>query len=319
MSKRPIIIDVDPGNDDAQAIMLLAGSGLFDIRGICAVHGNVGLEHTAPNALYLAGLTGVDCPVCIGADKAILARKTRAEYAHGGNGLGGLEYTVDTAKFTSIRPWDLMWEEALKCEGELEIFAVGPLTNVALAVLKYPELPKHVKSLTIMGGAATCGNMTAYAEFNIWQDPHALQILLNAGFKEFVMVDLDCCRTAYLNEQEGEAFGSLSAENPWKPFFEQMLSFRKNNPMRANMPVRYGGCDACTAFVLAKPEHAVLEDYFVVCECRSTLSDGQTVVDWTGRFGEKPNVRLARSVDRDAYAKWYLECLHSFEGGNGNE
>ncbi|MBQ4093846.1 MAG: nucleoside hydrolase, partial [Oscillospiraceae bacterium] len=175
MSKRPIIIDVDPGNDDAQAIMLLSGSGLFDIRGICAVHGNVGLQHTAPNALYLAGLTGVDCPVCIGAENAILARKTRAEYAHGGNGLGGLEYTVDESKFSAIRPWDLMWQEAIACEGELEIFAVGPLTNVALAVLKYPELPKHVKRLIIMGGAATCGNMSAYGEFNIWQDPHALQ------------------------------------------------------------------------------------------------------------------------------------------------
>ncbi|MBQ4094582.1 MAG: nucleoside hydrolase, partial [Oscillospiraceae bacterium] len=117
----------------------------------------------------------------------------------------------------------------------------------------------------------------------------------------------------------GEAFGLLTNENPWKPFYSQMLGFRKNNPMRRNMPVRYGGCDACTAFVFAHPECAVLEDYFVVCETRSTVSDGQTVVDWTGRFGEKPNVKLARSVDRDAYAAWYLECLRSFEGGNGNE
>ena len=319
MPRRPLIIDADPGCDDAQAFMLVCGSGMFDVKAVCAVHGNVGLEDTSRNALYLAGLCGLECPVCKGAEQAILARKERAAYAHGGNGLAGLDYTVDMSRLSDKKPWDVMYEEAVNCGGELEILAVGPLTNVALAVLRHPDLPSMVKQLTIMGGGATRGNTSPYAEFNIAQDPHALQILLEAGFERFVMVDLDCCGTAYVKEEELD-FRFLDPSNPWQPLYYQMDAFHKARQIPAELAKRMGlrkehfACDAVAAFVLAHPEHAVLEERYVACETRSSLSAGQTVVDWDGRSGRKPNVLLARSADRDAYAEFYLRCLNSFDG-----
>ena len=221
MSLRPLIIDTDPGGDDAQAIMLLAASGMFNIRAICAVHGNVGLEYTRRNALYLRDTAGLTCPVCQGASEALLARQPRAAYAHGNNGLSGLEFEVDENKLSRKHPWDVIYDEALHWGGELEIFAVGPLTNIAIALLRHPDLPNYIKQVTIMGGAATKGNSGAYGEFNIVQDPHALKVCLNAGFKKFVMVDLDSCRTAFLTDEEAEYLDNLPLSNPWKPLYDK--------------------------------------------------------------------------------------------------
>lgn len=316
MAKRPLIIDTDPGIDDAQAFMLVNASGMFDVKAVCAVHGNVALEDTRRNALYLSRLCGFECPVCAGASEAILVRKARAAYAHGGNGLAGLQFQVDESGLSEKKPWDIMYEQAVECGGELEIFAIGPLTNVALTVLKFPDFASKVRQLTIMGGGATRGNTTPYAEFNIAQDPHALQVVLDAGFRRFVMVDLDCCDTGYLTEEEALELESLPAENVWRPLYKQIAAFRREQSIIRKLfrPAGHRACDAVAAYVLCHPEKAVLEDYYVVCETRSSLSSGQTVVDWKGRFGRKNNVTLARSVDRKAYADFYLDCLRSYNG-----
>ena len=101
--------------------------------------------------------------------------------------------------------WDFIWEEAVKQNGELEIIAIGPLTNLAIAVMKYPQLPKLVKKLVIMGGAAGSGNFGVYSEYNIAQDPHACEIVLQAGFPDFTMVDLNACHMVYLTKEEADA------------------------------------------------------------------------------------------------------------------
>ncbi|MBR3356080.1 MAG: nucleoside hydrolase [Oscillospiraceae bacterium] len=323
MSLRPLIIDTDPGGDDAQAIMLLAASGMFNIRAICAVHGNVGLEYTRRNALYLRDTAGLTCPVCQGASEALLARQPRAAYAHGNNGLSGLEFEVNEDKLSRKHPWDVIYDEALHWGGELEIFAIGPLTNIAIALLRHPDLPNYIKQVTIMGGAATKGNSGAYGEFNIVQDPHALKVCLSAGFKKFVMVDLDSCRTAFLTDEEAEYLDNLPLSNPWKPLYDKFAMAQRERRLlmsdeqrrKMGFPKGRGGCDAAAAFVLSHPESCVLEDYFCLCETRSALNFGQTIFDWKGRFREKPNVTLTRSIDRDAYAAWYLEMLHSYDGG----
>ena len=323
MSLRPLIIDTDPGGDDAQAIMLLAASGQYNIRAICAVHGNVGLEYTKRNALYLKETAGLNCPVCAGAEEALIARVPRAAYAHGNNGLSGLEFTVDEDKLSRKHPWDVIYDEALHWGGELELFAVGPLTNIAITLIRHPDLPGYIKQLTIMGGAATRGNTSPYAEFNIAQDPHALKLILEAGFKKIVMVDLDSCRTAFLTEEEAAYLDNLPFSNPWKPLYDKFAMANKERQLlmsedmrkKLGFPKGRGGCDAAAAFVLSHPENCVMEDYFCLCETRSPISAGQTVFDWRGRFGEKANISLVRSIDREAYAAWYLEMLHSYDGG----
>ena len=321
MSKRPLIIDCDPGVDDAQCIMMLHACGAFDIRGITAVHGNVSLESTGRNSLFLRELYGMDCPVALGAKDAIIKRRPRAEYAHGRGGLAGYEYTLENEQYSELHAWELIWQEAKACEGALELIAVGPLTNIAIAVRLHPELPKLVKQLTVMGGAGTAGNAGPYAEFNIWQDPHAAEIVLNAGFPNLVMVDLDTCRTGYFDAAAQDRLMNLPESNRIAPFLRRVVEFRRDSvkdwrvgaDKQREFAEHMIACDAVAAAVCIDPSMAEFEDRYIVCECRSDLTGGQTVIDWLG-FRGTPNVHLARRVDLQKYLGLFFRCVDAFDG-----
>ncbi len=316
--KRPLIIDCDPGIDDAQCIMMLKGCGLFDIRGITPVHGNVPLAKTARNALFLNDYYGIHTKVVPGAGEAILVRYPRAEYAHGLTGLGNMEFSTEGLSFGDGHAWDLIWEQANLFPGELELIAVGPLTNIALTVLKYPEIVRLVKRLVIMGGAATAGNATPYAEFNIWQDPHAAKIVFHAGF-DLTVVDLDCCYTGYLDLQDQAAALEIARGTSLRELMEGIVSFEEENlenwaateELKQQFRNQAVFCDAVAAAVLIRPEIAVCTDQYATVDVDGAKTIGQTVVDWFGFLGQ-PNIHLARSVDRDAYVKLYLDCLRSY-------
>ncbi|MEG1181068.1 MAG: nucleoside hydrolase [Oscillospiraceae bacterium] len=320
MTKRPLIIDCDPGVDDAEAIMILNASNKFDIKGITPVHGNVALETTARNALYLRGLYQIDCPVAKGAENALIKVSARAEYAHGANGLAGMEYVLDSEDYHEKAAWDFIYDTALLCGGELELIALGPLTNVAIACMKYPKLASMIKQLTIMGGGATAGNTTPYAEFNIWQDPHAMAFLLEQKFRKFVVVDLDACYSAYLTADEAAEMSRLGADNPISELMAKIYNFRSGFWNRKDRPDhienKFEGklfsCDATAAVVASFPEVATVEKHFMLCEYQSQLTCGQTIVDWRHRFDAEANVELVRSLDREEYKRHYFECANSY-------
>lgn len=321
MPKRPVIIDCDPGIDDATAIMMMQASGRFDIKGITAVHGNVSLSHTANNALYLADLYGIDCPVAKGASRAMLISLPKAENIHGGNGLGGFQHPIPDRPFYPKPAWELIWEKAQECEGELEIFAIGPLTNIAIAALKYPMLRELVSKVVIMGGAAHAGNASPYAEFNIWQDPHAASVVFDLGFKSLTMVDLDCCYTGYMTDAEADKM--LILKSKLGPLYEKMRYFKRrlNKDMAKEKeggeefaPGKNVYCDAVAAAIAIDSGIAVLQPYHVFCETQSVLNFGQTVVDWNSRFNQRPNVLLARSVDRDRFVEMFFDSFNYYDG-----
>jgi len=320
MERRPIVIDTDPGVDDATAIMMLKASGLFDIRGITAVHGNVHLEHTANNALYLSKLYGIDCPVAAGAKRAMLVSLPKAGDVHGENGLAGFSYQPPGRELYEKHAWELIYDVAVECEGELELFAIGPLTNIAVAVLKYPALRELVKNVVIMAGAAHSGNVSPYAEFNAWQDPHAASVVLNFGFKNLTMVDLDCCYSGYLTDKEADRM--LAIKSPIGPLYEAMRLYKrryrrehlKNNAASGEFAEgRDVYCDAVAAAVLIDPEIAVKEPQYVFCETRSVLNFGQTIIDWNGRFNRQPNVQLAGVVDRERFVRMFFDSADYFD------
>lgn len=181
--KIPIIIDCDPGIDDAIAIMLAHSTQKFDILGITPVAGNVEAKHTRRNARDLSEYLGINCPVAYGAEKPLLSYDIYrpASGTHGVNGLGPV--TLPPAK-KPVYPkpaWDFIYEKAVECKGELVIVATGPLTNIAIALLKYPELPKMIGGFYIMGGSTTTGNANPTAEFNILVDVHAADIVFKSG------------------------------------------------------------------------------------------------------------------------------------------
>ena len=321
MKKRPLIIDCDPGVDDALSIMMLHACGLFDILGITPVQGNVSLKNTARNSLFLSSYYGIGCPVYRGADHGIILRRPTAEYAHGKNGLGDFPFELENEEYGGVPAWEFIWQMANRYPGELEIIAIGPLTNIAIAVKLHPEITDLVKQIVIMGGSSTDGNATPLAEFNIYQDPHAAEMVFRAGFRSLTMVGLKTCNAATLNRDEMDRMRSLPSSNSIAPLVRHIVDFRIRSVdgwmsgeemkkfFRENLLV----CDAVAAAVLIDPSIAQAEDRRVFVETRSSLASGQTVVDWLGITGPA-NTRLCLSVDRDRFSRMFFDCIGHYDG-----
>ena len=319
MDKRKLLIDTDPGIDDALAIMLANASGVFDILAITTVFGNAPLNETAKNALFLRDMYGIDCKVAVGAQQAMVKSMPFDENIHGKNGLGNFQYSYIKGKPHDRWAWELLYELAKESEGELEILALGPLTNIAIALLKYPSLKDMIKKIVIMGGSASSGNVSPYAEFNIHQDPYAANIVFSASFRDLTLVDLDSCNTAFL--EDGESDRMLIQKSKLGSLYEtlrkyQRKQFREYLELHPTLKESREGknvfYDAIATAVAIDPSIAVIEPYFVTCETESLLNYGQTIVDWNGRINRKPNVNLARSVNREIFSSMFFEALASY-------
>lgn len=290
MSKIPVIIDTDPGIDDFLAIMLAKSSAKLDIRAITAVCGNQTLEKTSKNALDIANLLDINVAVAKGAQTPLDRELYTAGDVHGENGIGNIYLEASSKEFDNRYAWDLIYDEAKKENGNLEIIAIGPLTNIAIAVLKYPELVNMVKRLTIMGGSASSGNRTEYAEFNIWADPLAADIVFKSGFN-MVMVGLDVTRKTLLSEENIEEIKAVKSEHIdiiGSLLDEMFKRYKKlGNPgvvIHDALAVAYVIDESCLE----------LKNCQVSIESRDEIRIGKTIVDLEGK---DKNVAVAFEVD----------------------
>ena len=202
MSSVPVWIDTDTGVDDAIALMAaiaLQRQKKLEIVGISAVCGNAEQARTFENARNVVNLAGrPDIPVYPGASKPIMVELQTAAYVHGEDGLGGAVLPASKAARETEMAWDALYRCAREWKGELELILIGPETNAAIAFQKYPDLKNYLKRILIMGGAAVGGNRTPAAEFNIWVDPHAAQIVFKSQVP-IIMCGLDVTMRAELN------------------------------------------------------------------------------------------------------------------------
>lgn len=188
---RPVIIDTDPGTDDAMAILLALTAPELDVRAFTVVGGNVTQDQALDNALRIVSLANrCDVPIARGAARPLAQRLITAEFVHGRNGLGDIELAPSRCKADGRFAPDLIIEMVRAMPGRITLVPVGPLTNIALAVLKDPGIVPLVKEVVIMGGSITEGNVTAAAEANVYNDPEAAQVVFHAGWK-VTMVGLD--------------------------------------------------------------------------------------------------------------------------------
>ena len=188
---RKVILDTDPGTDDALAILLALNSSELDVKALTVVPGNVTLAQGVENALKLVSLAErCDIPVAPGAERPLLQLLTTAEFVHGQNGLADVELPPVSCKADSRFGPDLIIDLVHQHPGEITLVPVGPLTNIALAVRKDPSIVPLVKEVILMGGSISGGNVTAAAEFNIYNDPEAAQIVFAAGWP-LTMVGLE--------------------------------------------------------------------------------------------------------------------------------
>ena len=193
MKKRKIILDCDPGHDDAFAILLAGNNPMFDLLGITVASGNQTLEKTGRNALNLVQYLNIDVPVCLGAINPIIKEVEVCEAIHGDTGLDGFDFPELEIDYDTRSAMDFMIESILSSDEKVTVITTGPMTNLALAIRMNPNILDNIEEIVLMGGSYQNGNVTPAAEFNIFYDPEAAYICFNSGVK-VTMVGLDVTR-----------------------------------------------------------------------------------------------------------------------------
>jgi purine nucleosidase len=302
MAPRKIIIDTDPGQDDAVAILLaLASPEELDVLGIVAVAGNVPLPLTQKNARIVCELAGkTQVPVFAGCDAPIARKLVTAEHVHGKTGLDGPQLADPTMPLQD-RHGVVFIVETLRREParSVTLVPVGPLTNIATAFRKAPDIVERVDEIVLMGGAYfEVGNITPSAEFNIYVDPEAAEIVFKSGVKLTVM-PLDVTHGALTTRPRVEAFRKMGTEvgrmvAEWTDFFER---FDKEKYGSEGAPLH----DPCTIAYLLEPDMFTGRHINVEIETVSDLTLGMTVADWW-RVSKRPaNATFMRHVDADRF------------------
>jgi purine nucleosidase len=304
-----IIIDTDPGQDDALAILLALASPEIEVLGICAVAGNVPLALTQLNARKICELAGKpESKIYAGAIRPMVRNLVTAEHVHGRTGLDGPTLPEPTMQLQKQFAVDFIIETVMeKPAGSVTICALGPMTNLGLAIVKEPRIAKRIKRIVAMGGGySEGGNTTPAAEFNIYVDPHAARLVFESGIP-ITLIPLDCTHQALTTKIRVEKFRAM--KNKTGPAVAELLEFFERFDVE-----KYGSDggplhDPCVVAWLLRPDLFGGKDVNVAIECESALTMGMTVVDWWKVTDRKPNATVIRRIDSDGFFALLTERL----------
>jgi len=306
---RKIVIDTDPGQDDAVALLLALASPELDVLGITTVAGNVPLALTQRNARIVCELAGrSDMPVFAGATHPMVRPLVTAEYVHGKTGLNGPELWDPTMPLRKEHAVDFIIKTLrLNRDGAVTLCVLGPLTNIALALIKAPDIAAHIREIVLMGGGCfEGGNTTPAAEFNIYVDPHAAKVVFQSGVP-LVVMPLDLTHKALTTRERVARFAGLG--NKVGTFTAEMLDFFERFDKE-----KYGSegaplHDPNVIAYLLKPEIYSGREVNIEIETESDLCLGMTVVDWWRVTGRKANALYMRGIDDNAFFELLFERL----------
>ena len=310
MGAQKIIIDTDPGQDDAVAILLaLASPDEIEVLGITAVAGNVPLSLTERNARIVCELAGrPDIAVYAGCARPLRRKLVTAEHVHGKTGLDGPELPEPKIKLQEKHGVDFIIDTILQePENSVSLCPLGPLTNIASAILKQPKIVSRIKQIVLMGGAYfEVGNITPTAEFNIFVDPDAAKIVFEAGI-DMVVMPLDVTHKALVTGERNEAFRRLKspvgvAVAEMTDFFER---FDKEKYGSLGAPLH----DPCVTAYLINPKIFSGKKINVEIETKSKLTLGMTVADWWGVTDRKKNTFFVGDLDSEKFFNLLTERL----------
>lgn len=304
MNRIPIIFDCDTGTDDAIAIISALYAKELDIRAFTTVSGNVHLDYTSNNTLNLVNYLGFNIKVAKGADKPLI-RELKTAACHGIDGLGGIKIPKSKEPFYEKDAVDTIYDEAVKLNGELQIVAVAPLTNIAKAILKYPDLKGLIKHITIMGGAVEGGNMTRVAEFNIFVDPEAAKIVFGSGIP-ITMVGLDVTTKTIIYEEEVSKYKEVNSKAGKLAFDILQYMVDRNKGGKLEAAIMH---DGLALGVCIHPEFVKTKEFYVDVETKGEYTSGHTFCDVENITGKNPNCRVAVEVDTKAYKNWLFETI----------
>lgn len=305
MSPRiPLLIDTDPGIDDALALLMAFNSPAHEVVGLTIAAGNVGLDHTVGNALKLCEVIGRnDVPVFAGAPSPLLYPAEDAGFVHGQDGFGDIGYTAAAHSAQQEHAALAISRIARAHSGQLLLVALGPLTNLALALKLDPDLPQHVGRLVVMGGAVTAhGNMSAAAEFNTGFDPEAAHLVFSA-FDQFDLCDWEATLAHGLDHDRFDQW--LQVDTAAACFYQAISEKpRAWSRQRRGENGRWLSADALAMAAALAPDHA--QEWVsrpVSVELQGRHSRGMTVVDWNRLHSQSDNARILLRYRQEAFEK----------------
>ncbi len=306
--RTPILIDCDPGHDDAMAILLALASPELELLGVTTVAGNASLANTTANAIRVLDHVGrADVPVAAGAERALVRPVHVPVDVHGETGLDGPSLPPPSRAPVEQHAIDFLAAQIGGCECPVTLVATGPLTNVALFLARHPRAAEALERVVIMGGAIGEGNVTPAAEFNIWADAEAAQRVFTSGL-DLTMVGLDVTHQALLTPAHGERLraagraGRLVAE-----LRDYYARHYEGERAMAGAAVH----DAVAVAQVARPQLLETPPCWARVECASELSRGRTVVALRPGPGREPNARAATAIDAGGFLELLVERIAS--------
>lgn len=304
MNRIPIILDGDPGHDDAIAWVLAKASPALEIKAVTTCCGNQTIEKTTYNARRICTLIGLDVPMAKGRKRPLVSEPIIAPTVHGESGLDGPalpEPAYDLLPMTAV---ELMAKVLRESPEPVTLVPTGPLTNVAALLIAHPELKAKIRQISLMGGGVQYGNWTPAAEFNILVDPEAAKIVFASGIP-IIMAGLDVTEKALIKPYDFERIRAVG--NPVAKVVAEWLDFF----YQFHIKMGYEGApvhDAVAVAALIHPEIMEMRDLYVEVETEGDFCKGATVADFHGSTGKAPNARVIMGIDRDAFADLLVEA-----------
>jgi purine nucleosidase len=303
----PIILDCDPGIDDALAIAFATASPEIDLVGLTTVAGNVSLAKTTANALAVASFVGAaEVPVTAGSPAPLLRPALDAGHVHGDSGLGGAVLPPPAREASDGHAIDYIIDTIGAAPGEITLVATGPLTNIGLALRREPRLAGWVKEFVIMGGSASRGNMNHAAEFNIWADPEAAAIVFRAGWT-VRMIGLDVtlrARATFAVQRRMRTLGALGS----RLLLPALAQYQDADDSTGEPPVH----DVCAIVSVADPAVFSYTPALVQVETHGVYTSGMTVTDFSqpAALNTALNTQVATAIDAD---RFWETVLHAYQ------
>ncbi len=302
----PLLIDTDPGVDDAWALLMAFASPAHEVLGLTIAAGNVGLEYTVRNALKLCEIAGVDVPVFPGCASPLVYPAEDAAYVHGRDGFGDVGFLPPTSRAESERAALAILRLSRERPGLL-LVCLGPLTNLALALRLDPTLPERIGRLVIMGGAVTGqGNTSVSAEFNIAFDPEAAAIVFS-GFPQFDLVDWEAVLRHGLPHDEVAQWLDRTAP---KAAFYKAISRRTREWSEDRRGTHWHSADGLAMAAALDPEGVeAWSQHAVEVETGGRFARGATIVDWADRSGRSAQARILGRFNPERFRHWLKAAL----------
>ncbi|MCV0404352.1 MAG: nucleoside hydrolase [Chloroflexi bacterium] len=307
---RRILLDCDPGHDDAMAILLAAASPAVEFVAITTVAGNQTLEKTTLNARRVCSVAGIDdVPIAAGCDRPLVREPMQADDIHGESGLDGVDWPEPTVGLDPRHAVDVIAEAAIEGDGPLTIVAVGPLTNVATALARHPGIRERIDRISIMGGAIGLGNWSPSAEFNIIEDPEAAAAVLASGLP-ITLVPLEVTHRALATPAVLARIEAL--RGPVSDMSVALMRFFAETYERVFGFAAPAVHDPCAVAAVIDPTLVTTRHVNVEVDLESTLSLGRTVCDIHGITGRAPNADVGVDLDVDRFWDLMVQALATY-------